>query len=80
MFEGMSEQFIVINRKRFDEMRNANGEQDESVMKFYEHLIEFIETYEKKTGKKLNQQYIVCNQDEPYAEKVWEIIKAAACV
>jgi len=80
MFKGMSEQFIVINRKRFEEMRDTNGEQDEDVLKFYEHLIEFIEAYEKKTGKKLDQEYIVCNQDELYAEEVWKIIKAAACV
>ena len=77
MFEGISEQFIVINTKRFEEMRNTNGEQDEAVLKFYEHLIEFQEAYENKTGKKLDQKYIAINQDEQYAEEVWKIIKAA---
>ncbi|MCK5541688.1 MAG: hypothetical protein KAI40_03275 [Desulfobacterales bacterium] len=30
--------------------------------------------YKKATGKKLNQKYYVCNQDEPYAQNVIDII------
>jgi hypothetical protein len=37
-------------------------------------LHEFAEAYEGHTGKKLDQKYIVCNQDEPYADKVAELI------
>ena len=30
--------------------------------------------YEKITGKPMDQKYYVCNQDEPYAQKVIDII------
>lgn len=35
---------------------------------------DFTKAYEKRVGKELNQKYLVCNQDEPYAEQVKNII------
>jgi hypothetical protein len=73
------EKFLVINFKRFNELN--------SVFPRYEHdqdckpvgnlitaLRRFQKNYEKHTGKDLDQKYIVCNQDEPYADDVWNII------
>ena len=34
-----------------------------------------IETKRRKVGKKTNQSYYVVNQDEPYAQEVFEVIK-----
>ena len=34
----------------------------------------FNRVYEKTWGKKMNQKYYVCNQDEPYAKKVIDTI------
>lgn len=39
-----------------------------------EHVIERYTAYRKFCRKDHDPQYIVCNQDEPYAEKVWRII------
>lgn len=63
------EKFIVINKKRFDEI----GKDHPAVDQFLSALQNLNETYET-TGKKMDQKYIVCNQDEPYAEKVLNII------
>lgn len=34
----------------------------------------FNKAYEERIGKKINQKYYVCNQDEPYAQDVIDII------
>ena len=36
-------------------------------------LVERYESYRRSKGKK-SASYIVCNQDEPYAEEVWRMI------
>ncbi|MFP3041864.1 hypothetical protein LQZ19_08585 [Treponema primitia] len=76
-----NDRFIVINQKRFDELNEKEKTGPDSffqssiaVLKVYEALNNFSTEYEKSTGKKLNQKYIVCNQDEPYAEEVARII------
>lgn len=77
MNEGdIEDKFIVLNKKRFEELKDNYGNYDISVHNLISSLNKFCETYELKTGKKLNQKYIVCNQDEFYADKIWEIIKA----
>lgn len=38
-------------------------------------LMNIIDTYRHNIGKKRNN-YIVVNQDEPYAEEVWKLIQA----
>jgi hypothetical protein len=63
--------FIVINKKRFTELL---PDHIDVVKKFSNALTEFVENYKHLTGKQMNQRYIVCNLDEPYAERVKEII------
>lgn len=38
-------------------------------------IVNWIRFRRKEEGKKENS-YVVVNEDEPYAEKVWELIKA----
>lgn len=37
-------------------------------------MAEHIHAQRKLIGKKESPEYIVCNQDEPYAEDVWRVI------
>ncbi|GHV91193.1 hypothetical protein AGMMS50268_16960 [Spirochaetia bacterium] len=73
----LDEKFIVINRKRFEEMaaiepggyfRCPEGALLENA------IMVFTRDYECITGKKMNQKYVVCNLDEPYADEVVRII------
>lgn len=68
------EKFIVINRKRFDELSKIGKFGPVFVESFQNALKDFISYYEGWTGKKLNQKYYVVNQDEPYADDVIKII------
>lgn len=40
-----------------------------------EHISERIEAGRVKDGKTPGNKYVLCNQDEPYAEKVWQVIE-----
>jgi len=63
--------FIVINKKRFAEM----GDEGQETYRLFSYALDsFVQDYEQTTGKSLNQKYLVCNQDEPYAERVKAII------
>lgn len=64
------DKFIVINKKRFEEMGGALP----IVIDLLKTISEFERVYEVMTKKKVDQKYIVCNQDEPYAEAVWDLI------
>jgi len=33
-----------------------------------------VATVRRKSGRPKDPQYIVCNQDEPYADRVWQAI------
>ena len=44
------------------------------VKNFFKALNVFREAYKKRVGKKTEQKYYVCNQDEPYANKIINII------
>jgi hypothetical protein len=76
------DKFIVINRKRFKKLNNAAGHANPrgyfsshlSVLKLEAALYNFAKNYEEATGKKLDQKYIVCNQDESYANEVAALI------
>ncbi len=72
MSEFDENKFIVINRKRFNELESEEG--IITGLALIDCISRFRRAYEKDTGKKMNQRYIVCNQDEPYAEKVKAII------
>ena len=80
------EKFIVINHKRFKELDDVAPSRDRMGEAMFsrrhranqmleEALENWRAAYENDTGKKLNQKYYVVNQDEPYADKVWELIK-----
>jgi hypothetical protein len=76
-----NEKFIVINRKRFKELNDTQKKDDGAMFKSHSAalklemaLYNFVRTYEKETGKQLDQKYIVCNQDEPYADKVARLV------
>jgi hypothetical protein len=72
--------FIVINRKRIDELRNAKGSKHlekyciGAAKHFEDALLMFNNAYEDFVNKKLDQKYFVCNQDEPYAQEVIDCI------
>lgn len=68
----MEEKFIVINFKRLYELQEFDKG---AVDKLLRNIREFEYSYITKVGKQLNQKYIVCNQDEPYANDVWNIIQ-----
>ena len=38
------------------------------------HIAELYADYRQKTGRNRINKYIIINQDEPYAEKVWKIV------
>lgn len=71
------EKFIVINKKRFSELveHSNSGLAGLIVQMFIDHLNSFKAAYQATTGKTLNQKYYVVNQDEPYAEKVLDLIE-----
>ena len=39
----------------------------------FQKFVEHINECRRQAGKSVNQ-YIICNQDEPYAEQVWRAI------
>ncbi len=59
--------FLVINTKRFDELREVGD--DYTVAKLFNTLYDFQLNYEKKVGKPLNQEYLVCNVDDLMQKK-----------
>jgi hypothetical protein len=64
--------FITINVKHLIDLgvhEDPTGE--EAVNKFISSADDLLEVYEKLLGRKLqDNQYYVCNKDEPYAEKI----------
>lgn len=74
--------FIVINRKRFEELSAAANGTNIYQIKYAARCIEnlenaiksFQEMYEEKVDRKMDQKYYVCNQDEPYAQQVIDCI------
>jgi hypothetical protein len=75
------DKFIVINRKHIDvyekndieEVPDENG-RNPIVNRLFDSLHAFVFGYNKALGRKIGNKYYVCNQDEPYADKVLEII------
>lgn len=58
-------EFIVINKKHLEEIRKKYPIT-------YELFIDALEDINSKLKK--HNKYYVCNQDEPYAQKVIEVI------
>lgn len=61
-------------REAFCNHMSVFPEDCKEIKSFKKSLNNFVNAYEKRTGKKLNQKYLVCNQDEPYADKIKDII------
>lgn len=77
----LENKFLVLNYKRFKEIEELSGNPEMKASKTHPAIANligayelFIYEYERLTGKKLNQRYYVCNQDEPYADEVINII------
>ena len=70
------EKFIVINRKRFDELNECGDIWTEhpAVLNLESALKLFKEAYECDCDKPMNQKYYVVNQDESYAGRVIQVI------
>jgi len=72
-------EFIVINTKRFDELNAAapsafSTKNNDAIENFLTALKRLNDTYEAKVGKKMDQTYHVCNQDEDFAGDVLNIM------
>jgi len=80
-FIGIEEKFIVLNTKRFEEMNKEyraafdTKADHPAVTRLIEALERFALSYQETTGKQLTQKYIAFNQDEPYANALWEVIR-----
>jgi hypothetical protein len=76
------EKFIVINKKIFEEINSSNGNNPKNIfdedflsVKLFKIALEnLVDDYERRMKKPLLNKYYVCNQDEPYAKKVIDII------
>lgn len=71
--------FIVINKKhlaRLTERFNQNGGHgdDPDVLRLLAAISRLFKSYRYEFASDLNQKYYVCSQDEPYAQKVIDII------
>lgn len=69
--------FAVINKKRLKELDDVNNElgSHKANIMLLNAIKEWADAYENDTGKELDQEYLVVNQDEPYADEVWQLIK-----
>ena len=78
--EDLEDKFIVINKKRFKELNEAYHSKKHSIFghpvlhQLGAALDALQISYKRMTGNPMDQKYIVCNQDEPYAEEVARII------
>lgn len=74
------DKFIVINRKRLTELNEQfplgvrGFGSNKQVLDFIDTLNNLVHFYQDNIGQ-MNQKYYVVNQDEPYADQIWEIIK-----
>ena len=71
--------FLIINHKRFEELNDATEDYNKEVRALQVAIDNFKIAYEKRVGKKLDQKYFVCNQDEPYAQDVIDVILRGEC-
>ena len=62
------EKYLVLKLDDIREFLTADGHRE------LQELCEYIEAMRERGGRTRHTKYIVCNQDEPYANKVWETI------
>ena len=74
------EKFIVINTKHIEQLNSSYAESErtapcEIVLRLDKALTEFYKKCKSRIKKDLSENnYYVCNQDEPYAQQVIDII------
>jgi hypothetical protein len=68
------DKYIVI---KIADMKAMHGPGHWNDIAQLQHILEGLARWRKLQGKSENR-YIVCNQDEPYAEKVWQTILQGA--
>jgi len=61
--------FVVFKKEHLDKLCDL----DPQVASSLQHVQDSYEIYRKFCGRP-EAKYIVCNQDEPYADKVWNTI------
>ncbi|MBW2636960.1 MAG: hypothetical protein JRC86_05475 [Deltaproteobacteria bacterium] len=71
--------FLVVNSKHLEELDDIMPQEGilggcAATNRIRNAIKNFKAVYESNTEKQLNQKYVVCNQDESYAEDVWQII------
>jgi hypothetical protein len=64
------EKFLVFKSKDIVTLRLENADFRHAL----ETVIRYYNGFREKQGKNTRNKYIVCNQDEPYAEDVWQTI------
>jgi hypothetical protein len=72
--------FFVLKKADMDEFmeRYQKGlfmdEEGTAIQDAINKLVDGIGDMREQQGKPRFNAYVVCNQDEPYAEKVWQVI------
>ena len=89
MGEFEKEKFLVINRKRFEELNDQTscgcGSREamcgcfdfgdcKEVEQLKKAIEKFNKAYKERVGEAISQRYYVVNQDEPYANNILNII------
>jgi hypothetical protein len=78
MKDFVEDKFIVIHTKHLAALNrcyDAEGKRDHPAVKNLKYVLDRVITfYESAFKKALNQKYLVCNQDEPYAPFVKALI------
>lgn len=72
---GYEEKFIVINKKRIAELKEKGSwGQDHAAILGLQSALHHFENACRAHDIRYDQKYIVCNQDEPYAQEILDII------
>jgi len=70
MAEKEFDKYIVIKKEELDYILDVNP----VLKKTFDATVALIEAMRVGRNKKPRNNYIVCNQDEPYAAAVWKIV------
>ena len=75
MAEKEKRKYLVIKMADVDQVAEGRGLLfDPFTQMTVEQLLEAIRSEREVDGRPTDNKYIICNQDEPYAEKVWQTI------
>ena len=72
MAEKEERKYIVIKMADLDKISKQMRQNNWDV--HLENILEAIRILRDNDGRPTDNKYIICNQDEPYAEKVWQTI------